>query len=340
MASQKYASTEKVFRTLTLWLVWAIAAIAVYFSLYLELNLWQQLQEDQSRITWIIVGLFVLGVAISFALVVSVTSETIRAVELGRITRNSGLEGIETAHPDRAVERFFFSLQDILSKNSQPDIEVLLDIEFSAYYRTSHAVEVIGNILITLGLIGTVIGLTLTLSGLSSSLDALGQDQQRLISGLRRAMGGMGTAFYTTLLGSVLGGVLLRVFALITVHGIENLGDLVKKICIVYCVADLKPTLDRDLRHLNADITLLGDNVRMLRDAMEESRTTMANFRQEAVLLSKLSEDDQTNATLKDSVVLQHYYADLLREEIRVMNKLNRSWWGRLRKAMRRTQRP
>lgn len=315
--------------------MWAIAAIAVYFSLYLDLNLWQQLKDDQSRITWIIVGLFVVGVAISFSLAVSVTNEAIRTAQLSSIARKSGLQGIETPHPDRAVERFFFSLKDILNKNSQPDIEVLQDIEFSSYYRTCHGVEVIGNILITLGLIGTVIGLTLTLSGLSSSLDALGQDQQRLISGLRRAMGGMGTAFYTTLLGSVLGGVLLRVFALITDQGIDSLTDMVKKICIVYCVADIKPTLDRDLRHLNADITQLGDNVRMLHDAMNESRTAIANFRQEAMLLSKLSEDDQTNATLRDSVVLQHYYADLLREEIRVMNKLNRSWWGRLRKAMR-----
>lgn len=335
MAPRQYAPTEKIFRTITLWLMWAIAAITVYFALYLDMNLWQQLQEDQSKITWIIIGLFVLGVAISLGLALSITNEAIRTAQLSGIARKSGLQGIETPHPDRAVERFFYSLKDIWNKNIQPDIEVLLDIEFSTFNRTSHAVEVIGNVLITLGLIGTVIGLTLTLSGLSSSLDALGQDQQQLINGLRRAMGGMGTAFYTTLLGSVLGGVLLRVFALITDHGIENLTDMIKKICIVYCVADLKPSLDRELRYLNSDVTLLGDNVRMLQDAMNESREAMANFRQEAVLLNKLSEDDQTNATLKDSVVLQHYYADLLREEIRVMNKLNRSWWGRLRKAMR-----
>ena len=318
--------------------MWAITALAVYFALYLDMNLWQQLQEDQSRITWIIMGLFVLGVAISFSLAVSITNEAIRTAQLGRIARKSGLLGIEVPHPDRAVERFFFSLKDVLAKNSQPDIEVLLDIELSTYNRTSHAVEVIGNVLITLGLIGTVIGLTYTLAGLSSSLDALGQDQQRLISGLRKAMGGMGTAFYTTLLGSVLGGVLLRVFALITDHGIDGLTDIIKKICIVYCVSDLKPTLDRDLRYLNADITLLGDKARMLHDAMNESRAAMANFREEAILLNKLSESDETNATLRDSVVLQHYYSDLLREEIRVMNKLNRSWWGRLRKAMRQVR--
>ena len=172
-----------------LWLMWAVTAVGVFFALYMDMDLWQQLQQDQSKVTWIIMILFVIGVIFSFSLVVSITNEAVRTAQLARTARKSGLQGIEISRPDEAVERFFFSLKDVLTKNSQPDIEVLLDIELSTYHRTSHAVEVIGNVLITLGLIGTVIGLTFTLAGLSSSLDALGQDQQQLLIGLRRAMG-------------------------------------------------------------------------------------------------------------------------------------------------------
>jgi len=55
------------------------------------------------------------------------------------------------------------------------------------------------NLMITLGLVGTISGLITTVGGIGSD------------SGIKEALGGMGTAFYTTLLGSMLGGITLRV---------------------------------------------------------------------------------------------------------------------------------
>lgn len=327
---------ERAFRTILLWLTWAAAAVAVQFAMYLDPNLWEYIKEDQSKITWVTYGLFAVGIMMSFSLVLKLTAEGTHAAKLSRTAMTSSLAGINPENPSSAVERFFLSLKEIVRKNDQPDVESLLEVELGPYHRTSHAVDVIGNLLITLGLIGTVVGLTMTLAGLSTSLDALGQDQDRLLTGLTRAMGGMGTAFYTTLLGSVLGGVLLRVFSLITDHGIEGLSENLKKICMVYCSSDLKPSLERELRIFNIEITALGDNAQRLQQAMHESRQAISSFREEAVRLHQLSETEGNNQTLRDSVVLQHYYADLLKEEIRTMNKLNRSWWHRLKKAMRR----
>lgn len=325
---------EKAFRTIFLWLIWASTALVIHFALYFDTNLVDYIKDDKSRITWIIMALFILGIAISFSLAVTITEEALRASQLGGIARNHGLHGLNPNKTNRAVDRFFNSLKEIVKNNDQPNIESLIDIEFASYYRTSNSVEMVGNLLITLGLIGTVVGLSITLTGLTTSLDALGHDETRLLAGLRQAMGGMGTAFYTTLLGSVLGGVLLRIFALITDHGIEGLSEVVKRICTVYCTADLKPTLERDVQLLNKEITLLGENVRALQSAMHESMQSMLEFRQVAQQLSRLGEEDQDKATLRDSVVLQHYYSDLLKEEIRVMNKINRSWWTRLRRSM------
>jgi len=59
------------------------------------------------------------------------------------------------------------------------------------------------NLMITLGLVGTISGLITTVSGIGSGNEAL--------EGMSKAIGGMGTAFYTTLLGSMLGGITLRV---------------------------------------------------------------------------------------------------------------------------------
>ncbi len=338
---RKYRMNRKLIqgntsRTMLLWLLWAATAVGVHVVMYLDPHLWAYIKQDQSKITWMTYGLFAVGVMMSFILVVRLTNEAVHATKLGMVATANGLMGISPQNRRSAVERFFLSLKEVVSKNNEPDVEALLEIEIAPFHRTSHAVDVIGNLLITLGLIGTVVGLTMTLAGLTTSLDALGQDQDRMLAGLRRAMGGMGTAFYTTLLGTVLGGVLLRVFSLITDDGIEGLAETLKKICMVYCSADTKPTLERELRVFNIEIDALGENVQRLQAAMLESREAISAFRDEAIRLHKLGDDEDGKQTLRDSVVLQHYYSDLLKEEIRILNKLNRSWWTRLKRALRR----
>ncbi len=327
---------EKAYKTLLLWLAWAFMALGSYMALYLDTNLWSFMKQDPSKITWLIMGLFILGVGISLFLTMVITQEAVQAVYLGNVVRKKGLYFLELTSNKRAVERFFHSIKEIIKANGPLDVETLLNVELAPYDRTSRAVELIGNLLITLGLIGTVAGLTFTLAGLTSSLDALGNDQTRLLAGLRRAMGGMGTAFYTTLLGSVLGGVLLRVFALITEHGIEGVGDALKKIVLVYCSADTRPSVEREVRTLNIELEHLGDRARVVQAALNDSLTALSNFRNEAVRLNELSTtEDGERVSLRDAVVLQQYYSSLLQEEVKFMNKINKSWWVRIRRAMR-----
>lgn len=334
--NRKLMLHEQAARTLLLWLFWAAASVAAQVMLFLDPSLWNYIKHDPSKITWVTYGLFFIAVGMSFTLVLKLGSESDHAAKLGSIAMNTGLLGVNPTNSRRAVERFFLSLKEVVSNNDQPDIEALLNIELARFYRASNAVEVIGNLLITLGLIGTVVGLTMTLAGLTNTLDALGHDQSRLLSGLRGAMGGMGTAFYTTLLGAVLGGVLLRVFSLITEHGIDALAEALRKISMVYCSADTKPSFERELHFFNTEINALGENVKTLQAAMSESRQAIAAFREEAVRLHKLGDDEQDRETLRDSIVLQHYYSDLLKQEIRTLNKLNRSWWYRIKQALRR----
>lgn len=327
---------ERSFRTILLWLAWAAASVTVYLTLYLDTDLIANIQQDESRVTILIMILFVIGVLLSFSLAITLTNEAKQAIRLGIDARDGSLSEVNTRLGVYAVQRFFASLKRVVAGNTPPDIEALIDVELNTYQRRSHAVEVIGNLLITLGLIGTVIGLTFTLSGLTTSLDALGQDQQRLLRGLENAMSGMGTAFYTTLLGAVLGGVLLRIFALITDHGISDLSDLLKKICMVYCAQDTRPSMERDVQLLNTEIAALGDNARLLEGALANTRAAMQEFHSTAQALRQLGEEDGQEKTMRDSLVLQMYYTDLLKQEIQMLNRVNRSWWGRLRRSMRR----
>lgn len=70
------------------------------------------------------------------------------------------------------------------------------------------------TILVTLGLIGTAAGLIQALGGLSDAVGALGRGGGGgFEAGLDRALAGMSAAFVTTLMGSVLGGVALRILS-------------------------------------------------------------------------------------------------------------------------------
>ncbi len=321
---------QKPFRTLLLWIIWGATAVITYFSLYRGGEVWEFVRTDQSRITWLIIGLFVFGLIGSFILTIMVTLEALVANRVDESVAGQGLKVIDRLPRQRAVGRFFIELKTTTETgNGSIDTEALLTSELSIYQRISHSIDVIGNLLITLGLIGTVVGLTLVLTGLTGSLEALGHDSEMMLSGLRKAMAGMGTAFYTTLLGAVLGGVLLRVFAQITEHGINSVYDAVMRTCLVHCAADLQPSMQRDLRQLDTQIEALGLRIKVLQHAFNESRETMSRFREEAVLLRDLSQDE--NKILLENIRLHKHSIEMMRGEVNAMRRINKSWWERLR---------
>lgn len=305
---------QRGYRALALWIVWAAAAIIIYSSLYHDTEVWDFVKQDPSRITWAIIGLFALGVITSFTLTLILTQESLKVDQLEIIAKKQGWMGIEETHKKLCVANFFSSLRTVITNNGELNIEALVDVEFSVYQRTAHALEIIGNLLITLGLVGTVVGLTLTLTGLTGSLEALGHDQDQLLSGLRSAMSGMGTAFYTTLLGSVLGGVLLRIFAHIDENGVESLENALTRICLVYCSADLKPSLQRDLRILNNEIQGMGHNIENLQKTLTDTRQAMHDFAHET---SHLGEETDVGQ-LREMVKLREAYIKSLAMEIKL----------------------
>ncbi len=308
---------QRGYRPLFLWVIWAAAALAVYLSFYQDTDVWEFVENDTSRITWIIMFLFALGVLASFTITMMVTRENLRVQKLEGLAQLNGLAGLEVNESSRfASERFFSALKQVARNSNQPpNVGALIEIELSPYARASRMVELLGNILITLGLIGTVMGLTLTLTGLTGSLESLGEDQEELLRGLRQAMGGMGTAFYTTLLGAILGGVLLRVFAQINLHAVEGLSDSMHRICLVYCATDLQPTLEKDLSFLEAQIRSLGQNTDELRRSFLEARETLAEFERQLHDVRQRAWNPQEKDALQTLVETHRQYMRVLRQE-------------------------
>jgi len=312
---------QRGYRALVLWISWTAAALIIYFSIYHDTDVLAFVQSDTSRITWAILGLFAVGIVTSLALTLLLTRESVKVDELEDLASKGGWQGIVDAPKSGSVDRFFHAIQTIVQRNGEVNVEALVDVEFAMYQRAAHALEIIGNLLITLGLVGTVVGLTLTLSGLTGSLEALGQNQDQLMSGLRSAMAGMGTAFYTTLLGSVLGGVLLRIYGHIDEHGVESLENALTRICLVYCSADLKPSSERDLRLLNMEIDGLTRNLERLQATIADTRDSLGALIEE---LGNPGEGDE-NRTLRENIRLRQEHLKTLHYELR-LERARRGW--------------
>jgi hypothetical protein len=72
-------------------------------------------------------------------------------------------------------------------------------------------VELFSSILITLGLIGTIVGLIMSVGGLSQTLESSSSGSDDIFAGMLKTVKGLEAAFYTTLLGALSGGVILRI---------------------------------------------------------------------------------------------------------------------------------
>ena len=324
---------QRGYRALVLWIVWAAAAIVIYASMYRDTEVLQFIEHDTTHITWAILMLFAMGVFTSFILTVVLTMESVRVDRLEIIARERGWMGIESTSKRLCIASFFEALTTIVKNNGELNIEALVDVEFAIYRRSAHALEVIGNLLITLGLVGTVVGLTLTLTGLTGSLEALGHDEEQLLRGLRNAMGGMGTAFYTTLLGSVLGGVLLRVFAHIDENGVDVLENALTRICLVFCSADLKPSNVRDIHALNTELDKLTQRLNRLQEVLTATKSDVKDFTHD---MATMLHNEKEITSLEKLLVLRKQYLDSLRDEFQLERMNKGMFWRAILRGFRR----
>jgi len=161
MSNAQQAVDQRGLKTLVLWLAWLATAASVFVILYHKVDLFQFVREDTSRITWMISGLFIFALLVSFIHTLALTAEWFRGYRIELLLKKKGLAAIKPRH-HRVVDRFIQAVQHINTHGNTLDIGGLVDVEFAAHHRTSRFVGLLGNLLITMGLIGTVLGMTMT----------------------------------------------------------------------------------------------------------------------------------------------------------------------------------
>lgn len=130
---------------------------------------------------------------------------------------------------------------------SQDNLISFLNDKLSARNRVA---ELFSSILITLGLIGTIMGLILMVTDLRTALSNFDPSAtDTFISTLTvdgGALAGLDTAFYTTLLGAIFGGVVLRILTSVVDANITKYVVHVAELTEIYVLPSMR-SIAKDL---------------------------------------------------------------------------------------------
>ncbi|MDP6516193.1 MAG: MotA/TolQ/ExbB proton channel family protein [Alphaproteobacteria bacterium] len=135
--------------------------------------------------------------------------------EIGRFADGHG-EGVAADYFDKLRQK---------SRNLNGHVVDQAILAGALRVRLMTPIQVIGyvaNTLILLGLIGTVVGFVIAVGGLGDSI-AQGEDVERVKGVLGQIVNGMGIALFTTLVGSILGGIWLQLHYQLLLRAVANL---------------------------------------------------------------------------------------------------------------------
>lgn len=284
---------------------------------------------DRGPITVCIVGLFAIGLVINGVNTVSIlyqrhlVSKGVVHVRLPNQERVIG-EGLLGTHVNRLYEMYSDSVVADINQSS------CLNSIRNHLHRREWIVRTTSNLLLTLGLIGTVLGLTDSLGGLSTTVNAVASEslnltidtksdepesqknsqqlsqtespepsrpkpssfeQPELTSssrdvsiGLNQALGGMASAFLTTLFGAVLGGVFLRILYGCTECLIEEVVDQIELTTETRVVPLLRNSPEEVLRQQHRAYK---KRVEQLEDAAAREYSRLSNISEHLVTITR-----------------------------------------------------
>jgi DNA-directed RNA polymerase subunit RPC12/RpoP len=198
--------------------------------------------HDSSHLCIVIFCLFLLGLVINFRGILRLRSEYVCAAVCMLSLRDSGLAKVTTGPAAGILQQHIIDLAEIASCDDHFTQDSLITLLYSRMMSHAKIVEILSGVLVTLGLIGTIVGLISMTNGLSDTLSSLGDDGKatELLTGMRSTMTGLGTAFNTTLVGAILGSVVLRILNNVYASNVDRLVTYVASTAEINIVPQLK----------------------------------------------------------------------------------------------------
>ncbi len=272
----------RVKSTKLLWCIVFMLSVTVSLALLAELKGYAVLPESKSKLidrSWVskvIVAVFVFSLTVNARNTWFLVREEQHLRHGLRARRSSGDlnlagAGLLGLHANRMKQIYGMSFDGDISQT------VSLGAIRSSLYGQEWFVRVASQLLLTLGLIGTVLGLSNSLEGLSGAMhatvgsldvstDASVEGDSSLTAGLTSAVGGMATAFATTLFGAILGGVFLKLLFSCTQFLADELVDEIEIVTETQLVPLLRASTS-DLAVRRHDALMLLDKTAMREQA-------------------------------------------------------------------------
>lgn len=206
------------------WLAYAFV-IGLLTLVAAGMHLVRAVATDGSGLCLLIIGLFAFGFVLNFRAVKSLRSEFFCAAFLvKKMLSSGGFTEVVQSEPAGVFHQHIQDLVKIAKHDPNVSQDSLITLLYSRLMARSRIIDVFAGVLVSLGLIGTIVGLITMTDGLSGALDSLGDggDASALMAGMRGTMQGLGTAFYTTLVGAILGSVVLRILNNVYVSNVDH----------------------------------------------------------------------------------------------------------------------
>lgn len=238
------------------WLVY-VAIIGVLLTLSAGNHLLSAIASDRSGLCIMIIGLFAFGLLLNFRAIKNLRSEFVCAAFLVKKLKSPhGFSELVQSTPAGVFHQHIQDLVKIARHDPNVSQDSLITLLYSRMMSRSKIIDVLSGVLVSLGLIGTIVGLISMTNGLSETLDSLGEsgDATALMVGMRGTMQGLGTAFYTTLVGAILGSVVLRILNNVYTSNVDHFVSYIASLTEVR----ITPRLRKKSRGENSEV-LVGE---------------------------------------------------------------------------------
>lgn len=141
---------------------------------------------------------------------------------------------------DSIFKTHIHSLHTMFQNSPHISQDALIEVLHARLAARNRTVELFASVLITLGLIGTIVGLIISIGGLGGVLKADNSDSAQLLAEMSTTFDGLGTAFVTTLLGALFGGVILRILGSVVDSSILSYSAHIGELTEVYVLPAMR----------------------------------------------------------------------------------------------------
>lgn len=227
---------------------WGLTAIIMTFAVLFVGGRWivASVTSDSSGMCLVILGCFGFALRKNYSDISFINEEHRNAEQhIRQLVKTSNIKQILADRSGGLFTQHVSNLYEMSKRTddvSQGNLVALLHERLDARIKST---EMFSGLLVTFGLIGTILGLIVAIQGLDGIAGSGDSQPANIMTNLSKTIGGMGTAFYTTLMGSVLGGVFLKVlFSIVEKHA-RLLVTRIAELSEIFIVPSLRTSAER-----------------------------------------------------------------------------------------------